>query len=473
MSNISSVRLSGTTYQIKDNSAPKVVELTQAEYDALQTKDPNTFYVITDAQGADLSNYWTSAQTQSAITESVSGKVDTSTFETYSGSVETALSGKQDALSAGTGIDITDNVISVTGGSSITIDPSLDSGSTNPVANSAITTALSGKQETLSAGTGIDITDNVISVTGGGGGGGKAVSAGTNISITTGETADTINCTLPISADSKGIYTTSDYPFLSNSYKTDNVVFGKNNRLDTFGSNKESRYNLIFGKDNIIQSANGNGMLWGGLNNKDTSTNLHNACVVLGNYNNISNMYEFACGNYNVSNYSSGGYGNSGNTLFSVGNGDSYRHNAFEIRQNGDIYISDTNATSTERSDEKPMIKLQDALGGSSITIDPTLDSGSTNPVANSAITTALSGKVDNTTYTAYTASTDAALSGKVDNSDVTSAVTSGSTDVVTSGGVYDQLGGMKIVKLTESQYTALVTKDESTLYVVVPDPSN
>ena len=30
------------------------------------------------------------------------------------------------------------------------------------------------------------------------GGGGKAIEAGTNISITTGETADTINCTLPI-----------------------------------------------------------------------------------------------------------------------------------------------------------------------------------------------------------------------------------------------------------------------------------
>lgn len=56
----------------------------------------------------------------SAVTEeisaAVSGKVDTSTFETYSGSVETALSGKQDTLSAGTGIDITDNVISATGG---------------------------------------------------------------------------------------------------------------------------------------------------------------------------------------------------------------------------------------------------------------------------------------------------------------------------------------------------------------------
>lgn len=60
--------------------------------------------------------YITSGDAQTQIDEAVSGKVDTSTFETYSGSVETALSGKQDTLSAGTGIDITDNVISATGG---------------------------------------------------------------------------------------------------------------------------------------------------------------------------------------------------------------------------------------------------------------------------------------------------------------------------------------------------------------------
>lgn len=64
-------------------------------------------------------------------------------------------------------------------------------------------------------------------------------------------------------------------------------------------------------------------------------------------------------------------------------------------------------------------------------------------------------------------------VSGVVMSSEVTSAVTSGSTDVVTSGGVYDQLGGMKIVKLTESEYAALVTKYDDTLYCVVPDPSN
>ena len=79
-----------------------------------------------------------------------------------------------------------------------------------------------------------------------------------------------------------------------------------------------------------------------------------------------NNMSEFACGQDNVSNKASNTYSDSGNTLFSVGNGVfmSTRHNAFEIRQNGDIYIADTNDTSTTNYYEKPMIKLQDALGG-------------------------------------------------------------------------------------------------------------
>lgn len=90
--------------------------------------------------------YITSGDAQTQIDEAVSGKVDTSTFETYSGSVETALSGKQNTLSAGTNITISGNVISATGGGGGTVDPSLDSGSTNPVANSAITSALTADE---------------------------------------------------------------------------------------------------------------------------------------------------------------------------------------------------------------------------------------------------------------------------------------------------------------------------------------
>lgn len=53
----------------------------------------------------------------------------------------------------------------------------------------------------------------------------------------------------------------------------------------------------------------------------------------------------------------------------------------------------------------------------------------------------------------------------------VTSAVTSGSTDVITSGGVYEQLGGLSMVKLTQAEYDALVsagTVSNTTVYYIV-----
>ena len=202
MANINKIKLSGTTYNIQDLNAPKTVELTQAQYDALSVKDPNTFYIITDAQGADLSQYYTSAQTESAITQ--------------------AVSGKQDTLISGTNIKTINNE-SILGSGNINIQ--------------------GGGGSSYTAGDGIDITNDVISVTG--------------------------------------------------------------------------------------------------------------------------------------------------------------------------------------KADTSAVTAIQDSL------------------------------------------------SGYVETSAVTSAVTSGSTDAITSGGVYDQLGGMKIVKLTESEYTVLVTKDDDTLYCVVPDPSN
>jgi hypothetical protein len=73
------------------------------------------------------------------------------------------------------------------------------------------------------------------------------------------------------------------------------------------------------------------------------------------------NVAEHASGQYNVSNKASATFGHSGNTLFSVGNGTGInaRNNAFEIRQNGDVYVTsggtdvllqDSLVTSTEKS---------------------------------------------------------------------------------------------------------------------------
>lgn len=156
MSNINKIKVSGQTYSIQDLNATKTVELTQAEYDALSPKDPNVFYIITDAQGADLTNYYTKSETSGAteISTALASKADTATTYTKTetdNAITAATSTKQDTLVSGTNIKTINNEsilgsgnITIQGGSggSITIDPSLDSGSTNAVANSAITNAI-------------------------------------------------------------------------------------------------------------------------------------------------------------------------------------------------------------------------------------------------------------------------------------------------------------------------------------------
>jgi hypothetical protein len=72
---------------------------------------------------------------------------------------QTDLSGKQDTLTAGNAIDITNDTISVE------VDSALDVSSTNPVQNSVVTAALNGKQEALTAGSNIQINNGVISAT--------------------------------------------------------------------------------------------------------------------------------------------------------------------------------------------------------------------------------------------------------------------------------------------------------------------
>lgn len=225
MSNIiDTIQLSGVTYTIQGSGGGNpTVELTQAQYDALVTAGTvatDTYYIITDAQPTDISQYWTSAQTQSAITS--------------------AVSTKQDTLVSGTNIKTINN------------ESILGSGN-------------------------IDIQ-----------GGGKAIEAGRGISITTGETADTVSLGFPI--------------WGGGSFDSNVKVCSENNTFD--------------------------GAVYS---------------FASGTWTKVRNRGEFASGRYNTSNYGSGTFGNSGNTLFSVGNGtaDNARHNAFEIRENGDIYLND------------------------------------------------------------------------------------------------------------------------------------
>ena len=690
MSNIiDKIQLSGVTYDIGGSGGGSpTVELTQAEYNALVTAgtvSADTYYIITDAQAGDLTQYWTSAETQSAITQAVSGKVDSSDVylkSETSGATEisTALGNKQDTLVSGTNIKTINNE-SILGSGNITIQ-----------------------------------------------GGGKAIEAGRGISITTGETADTVSFNLPISAStgSNSIAEGHSSNVASGGYSH---AEGNNTKANGSNSHAEGNYTTASGStshaEGYTTKANGSNSHAEGNNTRANGSNSH----AEGTSTIANNESEHASGEYNVSNT---GESTSAQTLFSVGNGgwdetaqDVVRHNAFEIRKNGDIYLSSggtdiklqdylggggssinvVQTTGSSTTDVMSQAAVTNAIptvptsntaftndaqyatsgyvdtklsisdfntysgtvnaalatkqttltagtgisivdnvisatggGGGGVTIDPTLDSGSTNPVANSAITEAVlvpsyrglievedniafpnatALYVENVTSGAYTDSAyyQINLSGvssvveillvssfsghtfgselqyvdyewtsdnsliltpkesgnyfwrvskvwetgfgvyiiddyssgssssviqneiypritnlteKVDSfndtkvtgvtynnlySDYggywyheieifdnygghfatqdqlryndfgydngvitvkkTSGVTSGSTDCITSGGVYEQMGGMKIVKITESEYAALSVKDPDTLYVVIPDPTN
>ena len=334
MANINKIRVSGTTYDIQDSNAPKTVELTQAQYDALVTAgtvDPNTFYIITDATAGDLSNYYTKSETSGAT------------------EISTALGNKQDTLVSGTNIKTINN------------ESILGSGN-------------------------IDIQ-----------GGGKAVSGSTNISITTGETTDTINCTLPFEKINTNSVTLGGYN--NTNRGTNCYISGHDNVINNYGS----RHHII-GDSNKI-----------GLSTSES--NFYHTLTV-GEYN--INRGGVVFGRYNSS---------SSDALFSVGNGtrDDERHNAFEIRQNGDIYI-------TKNGQD---VKLQDQLGGGGgVDVDSAFNASSTNPVENRVI---------------Y---------NKIDE-----------VEQVTAAGLNalnDNFGGLKLKKLTQAEYNAIATKDASTLYIIV-----
>lgn len=166
---INKIKVQNVDFDIRDISATKTVELTQAEYDALVTKDPNTLYIITDATAGDLSDYYNKDEIDDLLDEieSVAAaalndleekKLDASAYtptdlsnyytkSETSGATEisTALNGKQDTLVSGINIKTINNE-SILGSGNITIQ--------------------GGGGSSYTAGDGIDITNDVISVTG-------------------------------------------------------------------------------------------------------------------------------------------------------------------------------------------------------------------------------------------------------------------------------------------------------------------
>ena len=237
----------------------------------------------------------------------------------------------------------------------LTEHQSLSAYSTTDEVNSAITQAVSGKQDTLSAGTNITIVDNVISATGGGGEG-KPIEGGRGITVTTGATADTVSFNLPISGGSGAESVVEN--------NTNNIAQGS-------GSHAEGIYTQANGQashaEGRLSEANGNYSHAEGDGNNARGGYSHaegTLTIASGDASHAEgistiayNKAEHASGKYNKSNT---GSTDADKTLFTVGNGtaDNARHNAFEIRQNGDIYITSGGTD----------IKLQDHIGGGTAT---------------------------------------------------------------------------------------------------------
>lgn len=338
MANINKISVAGTIYDIQDQHASRTVELTQAEYDGLAVKEANTFYIITDAEVGNLSNYYTKGET------------------------DTLLGKKQPTLVSGTNIKTINN-------------------------------------ESILGEGNIDIQ----------GGGGKAVNAGTNISITTGETADTINCTLPISdGTGEGSIIVGDSECTANGRYA--ISLGHNSDVD-------GDYSFCHGSNSSVA-----GSMSFAFGDNCRVKNNNNYTFILGNQNSSTKSFQFSCGSFlkpkneleisfginNNSSSANAPFGDSGNTMFSIGNGYDFSsthnwHNAFEVRQNGDIYVpntDDTSVTGDYAYSLYPMVRLQDTI------------------TATAANTTAL--------------------------------------------------GGLKLVKLSQSEYDALQNKDANTLFIIV-----
>ena len=124
MANINKISVAGTIYDIQDQNASKTVELTQSEYDGLAVKNPNTYYIITDAQGGDLSNYYTKGET------------------------DTLLGQKQPTLVSGTNIKTINNEsllgegnIDIQGGSSVNVVQATGTSTSDVMSQDAVTKA--------------------------------------------------------------------------------------------------------------------------------------------------------------------------------------------------------------------------------------------------------------------------------------------------------------------------------------------
>ena len=398
----------------------------------------------------DPSNYFTKSEINSAL----SGKVDNSTFNTLSGRVDTisgdviTVSGRVDTISD-TVDTVKQEIITFSGDSYSKSEVDTKFGNkadlsafTSHTADSTVHVTSSEKNtwnnKSDFSGSYNDLTDKPTI---------RNYSAGTNVQIQN----DVISATDTKYTAGSGIKITG----AANKITLDVDVYKGNEMLSVSVNNPsgtESTDNKING-----MSSFGAGYI--------VSTN---------------NVDEAAFGYYNETNGNEKSFTHSSdNTLFSVGNGNSQnnlgnikKHNAFEIRQNGDIYIADTNDTTYTHAWEKPMIKLQDAL-------DAAGSSGITSGQVQTMIDESTSGKTNKSDFTAHTADTTVHVTSAEKNTwnaksnfsgdynDLTNKPTIPNYTAGTGINITNNVISAKIWSGTLAQYNALSTKDADTIYLI------
>lgn len=422
----------------------------------------------------DPSNYFTKSEIDSAL----SGKVDNSTFNTLSGRVDTisgdviTVSGRVDTIS-GTVDTVKQEIITISG-------ESVTSGEVQTMINESISGKADSddvytknevytKSEVDKAIADIDLSnfytksdvdasqlaqDNKINaISGDVKTLNEKVDTISGSAITSGEVKTQIDNSISGKADKTDIYTYvgSDRIEVSTAAGVRRKAIDLNLPIYS-GSGMES---LSLGSP--IGTGQGSNQIKGGF-----STGIGIGLTT-------NNASEVATGQYNISNTVVGvSWGNSGNTLFSVGNGNHQggEHNAFEVRQNGDIYIT-SGGTSTSS-----MIKLQDAIstaGGSGIT------SGQVQTMIDESI----SGKTNQSDFTAHTANTTVHVTSAEKNTwnaksdfsgdynDLTNKPTIPNYTAGTGINITNNVISAKIWSGTLEQYNALSTKNADTIYLI------
>lgn len=317
------------TAALTAHTADTGIHVSQLEKDAWNAKLDASAYTPTD-----LSEYWTSAQTEVAISAATSGKADTTAV--------TAVNNALTAHTSDTGIHV----------------------------SAQEKNAWNAKAEPYSAGTGIEISGNVISATGGGG---ATYSAGYGINI---DTANTISFNMPITCTTN----TNHNITIGNGTNNGNWSLLVGNDMSITKSNASiglCTNDQSLGGSSI--SGNTRGVLIGCQNTIKGGDISVGGGVAIGDRNQSTDGGIVIGTNSKASGSSTVAIGLSANA---TGTTKMNLNNQIKVDTNNQIYIKDkTNTTE---------ICLQDALsgGGGSIAVDSYLDSGSTNPVENQAIAT-------------------------------------------------------------------------------------